>query len=80
MPAQQRARAPSTPTFYELQAKAKRGGCFLVIKSGEYLLYRQMPEGVQNTLIGKRKHFEDMVSLVGRATTALNDAAARVMS
>ena len=49
-------------------------------KSGEYLLYRQMPEGVQNTLIGKRKHFEDMVSLVGRATTALNDAAARVTS
>lgn len=68
------------PTFYELQIKAKRGGCFLVAKSGEHLLYRQMPEGVPNTLIGKRKHFEDMVSLVTRATTALNDDAARVTS
>lgn len=66
--------------FQDLQAKAKAGGCFVVHKGGEYLLYRQMPEGVPNTLIGKRKHFEDVVSLVGRATTALNDATARVTS
>ena len=68
----------SSPTFYELQAKAKAGGCFIVAKNGEYLLYRQMPEGVPNQLIGKRKAFEDMVSLVGRATTTLNNAAASV--
>ena len=66
------------PTFYALQAKAKAGGCFIVAKNGGYLLYRQMPEGVPNQLIGKRRHFEDMVGLVGRATTTLNNAAASV--
>lgn len=67
-----------SPEFYDLQAKAKAGGCFIVAKPTEYLLYRQMPEGIPNQLIGKRKAFEDMVSLVGRATTTLNNAAASV--
>ena len=67
-----------SPTFYELQAKAKAGGCFIVSKNGDYLLYRQMPEGVPNQLIGKRRQFEDMVDLVGLATTTLNNAAASV--
>ena len=68
----------SNPTFYALQAKAKAGGCFIVAKNGEYLLYRQMPKGVPNQLIGKSRYFDDLVSLVGRVTTTLNNAAASV--
>ena len=60
--------------FDELQATAKSGGCFIVIKGGEYLLYRQMPTGVTNQLIGKRSRFSDMVSLTRRAVLRLNAA------
>ncbi len=64
--------------FQDLQAKAKAGGCFIVHKGGEYLLYRQMPSGVANVLVGKRKHFDDMASLVGRTTRSVNKAFAEV--
>lgn len=67
-----------TTPFYELQARAKAAGLFVVPKPTEYLLYRQMPAGVSNQLIGKRKHFDDMVSLVGRAARSINDAVAQV--
>lgn len=66
--------------FHQLQTKAKAGGCFIVHKGGEYLLYRQMPSGVANVLVGKRKHFDDMASLVGRTTRSVNKAFAEAQA
>ena len=60
-------------TLREVQALAKSGGCFVVFKNHEYLLYRQMPVGVQNQLVGKRTDFRQFVSLVRRAVTKVND-------